>query len=357
MITNYFSIRPTSNVPRLPLEGNLDLTYRCNNTCRHCWLWLAPNASEQQDELTFEEIRKIADDASSLGTRIWRISGGEPMLRDDFADIFDYLTRKTISYSINTNGTLITPAIARLLKRKGSKMIALYGASTETYTNVTHNSNGFEQAMRGFRYMKEAGAGFTVQLIPMRANWHEWDQMQVLAKTLSPHWRLGATWLYKSAYGSPSRNAEIECQRLDPHLVIELEMLDTYDNVDHQNSQQATDDDRLFASCIAKRRDFYINPYGLMTWCSFIKDPSLMNNLRVGTFREAWDNFIPSCANKVHGGDEWRENCGSCVKRADCRWCAAFAYLETGRYSARVPYLCALANELCVFKRNLDYCR
>jgi MoaA/NifB/PqqE/SkfB family radical SAM enzyme len=353
MADPYMSVKISSILPRLPLEGNLDLTYRCNNTCRHCWLWLSANAPEQSCELTFQEIRKIADEARALGTRTWHISGGEPMLRNDFSDIIDYLTRKSITYSLNTNGTLITPEIARLLKRKGSKMIALYGATAETYDRVTRNPGGFELAIRGFRYMQEAGSGFTVQLIPMRENWHEWEQMQNLAQSLSQHWRVGAAWLYKSACGSPARNAEIERQRLDPRNVIELATPDiSYENDNGPKYQQAMGDDRLFATCIAARRDFHIDPYGLMTWCSFIKEPALRYNLRTGTFQEAWNNFIPSCADKVHGGDEWRQNCGSCDKRADCRWCAVYAYLETGRYSAQLPYLCAIADQMRTFKRS-----
>ena len=72
------------------------------------------------------------------------------MLRPDFPEIFDYLTRKAVSYTLNTNGTLITPAIARLLTRKGTKMVALYGATKETYDHVTRHPGGFEKAMRGF---------------------------------------------------------------------------------------------------------------------------------------------------------------------------------------------------------------
>jgi hypothetical protein len=148
------------------------------------------------------------------------------MLRPDFPEIFDYLTRKATTYSLNTNGTLITPEIAQLLKRKGTKMIALYGATAETYDRVTRHPGGFEKAMRGFRYLQEADAGFTVQLIPMRDNWHQWEQIQELAKSLSRHWRVGAAWLYLSACGSPRRNAEIARQRLDPRTVIELDQPD-----------------------------------------------------------------------------------------------------------------------------------
>lgn len=74
-------------MPRLPLKGSLDLTYRCNNNCLHCWLRILPGAPEKQDELSFDEIRAIVDQARAMGCREWAISGGEPMLRPDFAEV------------------------------------------------------------------------------------------------------------------------------------------------------------------------------------------------------------------------------------------------------------------------------
>jgi MoaA/NifB/PqqE/SkfB family radical SAM enzyme len=368
-MTDFAHLTKITDMPRLPLEGSFDLTYRCNNTCRHCWLWLAPNAREQADELSFDEIRRIADQARALGTRKWSISGGEPMLRDDFPAIFDYLTRQSTSYTLNSNGTLITPEIAQLLKRKGTKMIALYGATAEVYDAVTRHPGGFDAAIRGMNYLREAGAGFIVQLIPMRANWHQWNEMQELAKTLSPHQRVGAAWLYLSSSGAPQKNAEIAGQRLSPREVIELDKPDPAygermeelkdesrkmkDECEESSSfipHPSSLNDRLFAACIAQHNEFHIDPYGMMSWCCFIKDPALRYDLRRGTFREAWEEFIPACADKVRGGDEWRANCGGCDKRAHCRWCAVYAYLETGRYSARVPYLCAVADEARKFK-------
>ena len=219
-----FTTRKYSSIlPRLPLEGHIDLTYRCNNACLHCWLWKSPTAPEAADELSLDEIRRIADEARSLGTRRWGISGGEPMLRPDFAEIFDYLTRKASGYTLNSNGTRITPEIAQLLKRKGTKMIALYGATAQVYDAVTRHPGGFEAALRGMRYLREAGAGFIVQLIPMQANWHQWKEMQALAETLSPQQRVGAAWLYLSADGTPAKNRQIAGQRLAPCQVIELD--------------------------------------------------------------------------------------------------------------------------------------
>jgi len=168
-MTDYLSITKTDRMPRLPLSGSIDLTYRCNNNCRHCWLRIPPGAPEKQDELSFDEICHIVEEARSMGCRHWSISGGEPMLRPDFAEIFDYITSRSASYSINTNGTMITPEIAQLMKRKGSKMVALYGATEAVHDHITRNPGSFQATMRGFELLKEAGAGFTVQLIPMNS--------------------------------------------------------------------------------------------------------------------------------------------------------------------------------------------
>jgi MoaA/NifB/PqqE/SkfB family radical SAM enzyme len=340
--------------PRLPLQGSIDLTYRCNNNCRHCWLHVPATATEP--ELSLDEIRRIADEARSLGCREWSISGGEPMLRPDFPEIFDYLTGKARSYTLNTNGTLITSEIARLLTRRGSKMVALYGATAEVHDHVTRNPGSFDALMRGFRYLKEAGAGFIVQIVPMRDNYPQYEEMVKLAKSLSPHYRVGAAWLYLSACGSAQRNAEICRQRLDPKDVVALDQPDlAYEESEgtestvHRRPLTAGEDDRIFAGCIAARRDFHIDSCGGMTFCSFIKDPALRYDLRKGTFRTAWDEFIPGLADKVRGGDEYRENCGSCESRRDCRWCGVYGFLEHGRYGAKVEYLCDVARE----NRNL----
>ena len=197
-MADYSKAEVLRTMPRLPLEGSIDLTYRGNNDCRHCWLRIPPGAAEKQQELTLDEIVDVVTQARRMGTRRWSISGGEPMLRPDFSEIFDFITSKSVSYSLNTNGTLITPQIAQLMKRKGNKMVALYGATAEVNDHVTRNPGSFERTMRGFAYLNEAGANFTVQLIPLRDNFHQFDDMVALAESLSPRMRVGAAWLHRT---------------------------------------------------------------------------------------------------------------------------------------------------------------
>ncbi len=350
-------------VPRLPLDGKLDLTYRCNNNCRHCWLWLSEDAPQREDELSFDEIRRIVDEARKMGCQAWAISGGEAMLRPDFPEIFEYLTRKAVNYSLNTNGSLITPEIARLLTRRGRKMVALYGATAEVHDLVTRTPGSFEATLRGFAYLQEAGAGFEVQIVPMRANYHQHEDMLALAQSLSPRYRFGAAWLWLSAARSGTRNREILRQRLDPAEVINLDTPNPIPGLVEPGTKRdqkdglipcgaSRADDRLFANCIASRRDFHIDPYGGISFCCFIKDPVLRFNLRQGTFQQAWDEFIPALADSVRGGTEYFQNCGSCEHRQDCRWCPVFGYLEHGRYAARVEYLCQVAEHTRRYKQD-----
>ena len=356
---DYVKYSRNSESPRIPLKGSIDLTYRCNNRCRHCWLWTADTAEERAGELTADEWRAVVDQARALGTREWSISGGEPMLRPDFAEIFDYVTTKTTTYSLNTNGTLITPEIAQLLKRNGNKMIALYGATAAVHDHITRSPGSFEAALEGFARMKEAGAGFTVQLVPMRDNWHEWDSMQELAKSLSPLWRTGASWLFGSACRGEGSCADIAAQRLDPADAIALDppaiSAEVLDPLPESGASAGTIDDRLYAGCIASRRDFHVDPFGAMSWCLFVKDPELRSSLRAeadsqtgiapGAVARVWDEFIPSMAERVRGGAEFREGCASCELRWECRWCDAYGYLEHGRHGAKVDYLCQVARE------------
>jgi MoaA/NifB/PqqE/SkfB family radical SAM enzyme len=348
-MNRYVHRKKVENLPRIPLQGTLDLTYRCNNDCRHCWLRLPPGAAEASLELSLEEIRSIVDAARATGCREWSLSGGEPMLRPDFPEIFEAVAGKSAWYTLNTNGTLITPRIARLLRRPGTKLVALYGATAAVHDAVTRNPGSFEALRRGVAYLREADAAFSVQVVPMRTNIHEYDAMVRLAESWSPSWRLGATWLYLSASGDPARNRDILSERLDPARIVELDGPDggEVDGLETgaASSCAAAAAGGLYANCLAGRRDFHVDPYGGMSFCSFVKDPALRLDLRTTSFAAVWDEGLPRLAGDAAPVKAYAENCGACDLRPDCKWCPVFAYLEHRDHSAKIDHLCAIARE------------
>jgi len=119
-----FSLWDKIKGKRALFSFDLETTARCDNDCRHCYINLpAGDRAAREQEFSVEEIGNIADQAVSLGAVWCLITGGEPLLRKDFTDIYLLLKRKgfwspfspplpwsprsTLNFSTNTRpGTL-----------------------------------------------------------------------------------------------------------------------------------------------------------------------------------------------------------------------------------------------------------
>ncbi|MFO7685075.1 MAG: radical SAM protein [Desulfobacterales bacterium] len=346
--------RIRGTIPRLPLEASVDLTYRCNNNCRHCWILAADTDEERRRELSTEEWFAIIDQARAMGARNWAVSGGEPMLRDDFGALFEYIQKKAAYCSLNTNGTLITPAIARRIRKDCNVMVSVYGASAQVHDHITRNPGSFAATMRGISYLQEAGVRPIVQLVPMRDNFHQWPEMKALAQSLCPDWRLGAAHLILSASGSEAKNEEIQAQRLTPVQIINL----SPPNVPYEERQAKavpsgkTTDQRKYSHCISQRNAFHVDPTGSLSFCCFIKDERLRYDLKKGTFAEGWEAFIPALSEKDQDCLVFDQKCMACELKNDCQRCPAMNYLEQRQATVPSAYLCQHLKETEKYRKN-----
>ncbi|MCF7811942.1 radical SAM protein [bacterium] len=358
-MSDFLTTRKIETLPRLPLSGSLDLTWRCNNNCRHCWVNIPENGASQADELSFDEIVAILKEAKFLGCRNISLSGGEPMLREDFEEIFAFVINNFASYTLNTNATLITPSIAQLMRKPGSKLISIYGADANVHDRITRRRGSYDKMMQGITYLKEAGAKFAIQIVPMRDNLHQYNDMGKFAESLSERRRLGASWL-NLAGDDIKRNREIVRQRLsaDEILQIESPTLVSKNQLERNQIEHAIkkqNADNTYFNCIKTRNAFYINPYGKMSFCPYVRDNQISYDLRKGSFSEAWDVFLPSLTGKLIIDSE----CSNCEYSDDCHWCPVYAYLEHGSYTQKIDYLCSIVQkkQLAISHYNRDHCR
>ncbi len=86
----------------------------CNLTCSHCLV----NSSPSEDNgLTTDAIKKIIDEAVSLGTSLFYFTGGEPFMREDIFGLIEYICNdKKSDLIILTNGTLLKGSILEKLQ-------------------------------------------------------------------------------------------------------------------------------------------------------------------------------------------------------------------------------------------------
>lgn len=125
-------------------------TRTCNLKCRHCSM--SSDAKKYQNELTTAEAKQFIDDLADFNVPVLLFSGGEPLIRPDFFELADYAAKKGVRPTLSTNGTLITPEVARKIKDIG---VGYVGISLDGLREVNDKFRGkagaFEAAMNGIK--------------------------------------------------------------------------------------------------------------------------------------------------------------------------------------------------------------
>jgi MoaA/NifB/PqqE/SkfB family radical SAM enzyme len=118
----------------------MELTFRCNLQCAHCYCNLPLNDQDAiNKELSTEKVCDILDQIADAGCLWLLLTGGEPLVRRDFLEIYTYAKKKGFMISLFTNGTLLTEKMADYLAEYPPFIleITLYGVTKETYESIT----------------------------------------------------------------------------------------------------------------------------------------------------------------------------------------------------------------------------
>src|SRR2546423_15624387 len=86
----------------VPLGIHLDVTYRCNERCVHCYL-----DHDDHGEMTTAEIKHLLDQFAEAGVFILSLSGGEIFMRKDLFEILEYARKLTFCIKLKTNAVMI----------------------------------------------------------------------------------------------------------------------------------------------------------------------------------------------------------------------------------------------------------
>ena len=132
----------------------LDSTKLCNLRCIFCrpdTIFCGSDRKINRKELTTKEIKKLISDASKMGTFMFEICGGEPLLRKDFCELAKYADDKGLEVLSSTNGTLITDKLARQIKNSKIKKIqvSIDGSNKEIHEKMRGVTGSFKLAIGG----------------------------------------------------------------------------------------------------------------------------------------------------------------------------------------------------------------
>jgi SynChlorMet cassette radical SAM/SPASM protein ScmE len=172
-----------SAVQRLSLPTSVDiaLTGRCNLRCEYCFY---ANEMVALDDLTTEQWLAFFEKLGRLSVRRVTLTGGEVFTRQDFFELVDGVISNRMRYSILTNGTLIDEQVLHQFEvgkrrlRLDSIQVSIDGSRAEIH-NLSRPKS-FDRALRGLRFLKEAGFPVTVRTTINRHNLHDLENIAYL---------------------------------------------------------------------------------------------------------------------------------------------------------------------------------
>ncbi|MEW6359798.1 MAG: radical SAM protein [Planctomycetota bacterium] len=323
---------------RVPIYGTLELTRRCNLRCLHCYL--GRSIGPRQKELTTGQFLSIIDEIVDAECLDLLITGGEPLLREDFSTIYQRAVERGLLVTVFTNGTLITDEVLDVFEDLPPRdvEITLYGATEDTYERITGRAGCYRRCIEGIERLLDRGIRLALKTVLTTLNRHEFFDIERIARGYGVSFRLDAG-LSVCFDGDRTPIA----LRVPPDEAVEMEFSD-HDRLRQRRAYfektRGHEWGEALYGCSAGRTMFHIDPYGKLKPCLMTPGPEY--DLLEGDFRTGWRDVLPAFLARKTDPDF---SCGRCGLRGLCDACPAFFELETGSEQERSEYLCALAHE------------
>lgn len=162
------------------------ITDRCNERCRHCWITPKYLEGRLEPDIPIDRFIAFIEQARPLDFSYVKLTGGEPLLREDIGDLLLYLAENELSIGMETNGTLITEEKATLLKKLNVDVsISLDAADPQVHDHLRGVSGAHEGALRGIRLLREQEMKVKTIMSLYRPNLHQLEPTVKLCQELS----------------------------------------------------------------------------------------------------------------------------------------------------------------------------
>ena len=304
----------------VPFSVQLDVTYRCNERCEHCYL-----DHTNYGELTTAEIKRLLDELAEAGVFFLSVSGGEVFLRRDLFEILAHARALGFHVRLKSNAVLIGEAEARKLHALGiaQVQVSVYSARPEVHDAITKLPGSLARTLGGIHALRAAGVNVTLANVLMTSNASDFDSVRHLAAELGAQYSMDPTI-------TPMMDGDTEVLKL---RIPSSTLKEVFRNpalvgdVDNFCAPPPPVDDSIREgySCSAGHTAAYVSPYGDVYPC--VQFPLPCGNIREKSFQEIWSDS-PELARVRSIRVKDLTTCSACTHAGSCTRCPGLAYLE-----------------------------
>ena len=304
----------------VPLSVQLDVTYRCNERCVHCYL-----DHDDHGEMNTAEMRGVLRQMADAGTLFLTLSGGEVLMRMDLFDILEYARSLLFSVKIKTNAFMIREKEAECMRELGvqSVQVSIYSYRPEVHDAITKLPGSLKRSIAGIRFLQSRGLNVIVTNILMRQNLNDYAGVKALAQELGAQWTMDPTITPKidgdrSVVRLGIGDDDLQQLFRNPHVVGNVE---EFRAPPPPVGNEVLDE----LPCSAGHTFCYISPYGDVYPCA--QFPLSAGNVRKQKFLVIWQHSPQMNEVRSVGGRDLPV-CSTCIHLASCTRCPGLAYME-----------------------------
>ncbi len=315
-------------------------TNACNMFCDHCYRDAGCKADE---ELSTAEAKTLLEQIARANFKIMIFSGGEPLMRPDIVELAAYAAQLGMIPVFGTNGTLITPELAKELKLVGVRGM---GISLDSMYPKKHNQfrrfdGAWEGAVQGMRNCRAAGLPFQIHTTVMDWNEHELEALTDFAVEEGAK----AHHIFFLVPTGRAKTIEAESLRAEQYESVLTRIMKKQQEVDIELkptcapqfmriADQMGMKLRFHRGCLAGTAYCIISPKGKVQPCAYLK-------MEIGDVRETPFDIIwkeSPVMQKLRTLD-YSGGCGSCGYKRACGGCRARAAIyHEGDYMSEEPW-------------------
>jgi radical SAM protein with 4Fe4S-binding SPASM domain len=127
-----------------------DCSRRCNLHCAHC----GASKETYAVELSTDQIQRVIDELAAMKVRMFAVTGGEPLLREDLLDVLAHARTRGLKTGIATNGFLLDQSAADRIRDAGVYSIQISLDGTEpTHNRIRGNPNSYKNAVQAIEHL------------------------------------------------------------------------------------------------------------------------------------------------------------------------------------------------------------
>lgn len=313
-----------------------ELTYRCNFSCRYCYI---PPKYKSKPELKTKEIFSIFEQLRGAGCFYLGLTGGEPFMRRDIMDILLFAKRCGLQVIIYTNGSLIDDKIAAELGRLSLNKvdITIPAMSKGAFEQICGVAGGQARVFSAIKLLRKNKVNLGFKSCVLKKNQDEIRDIQRFAVSLGVFHRLDNTLSRRLDGSAQPYKYRGELKSRGSRKIIKPE-----NNPEMSDSSGAETAD-LF-KCGVGESQAAITPQGELKLCLMIDEPRF--SITKDSLAGAW-NKLKGFVRSIKPDKNYR--CNTCGLKAYCKWCPAKSWLYKKDFTS-----CDPESKFWAAKRQVD---